>query len=123
MLQIFTNQHRIINVILKNKMTTIPAIGSWIQIQNEESIIAPDMSKPVEQVYNLNQRVPVSNLFIIVGYYEAGTDQYNKTSVYTENCNLTVKNGILDLAEDDKYIAICMGIDTKNNILLFKRRI
>lgn len=94
--------------------------GQWVKLVNNKVSIAGPTDIGLEQVYMGNLKYVKGVFRTIYGLYEGLTDQYNKEVNYEIDANLTVRNGILDLAiEGEHVVAIFMGIE--ENSLHFKR--
>jgi hypothetical protein len=97
--------------------------GQWVKILNGKASLANPTDTGLEQVYMGNIQILRGNLRTVYGLYEGWTDQYVKTSTYTVDCNLTVREGLLDLAASKEAVfATCVDIPSETNPgIRFKR--
>lgn len=95
--------------------------GQWVRIDDGKAVLAQSNDSEIEQIYeesNINIR---KSFKTVSGLYEGKTDQFNNTHYFVKTSVLTVKNGILDLADsEDRIFAICLA-SPEAGILRFKR--
>lgn len=106
--------------------TTVFVNGQWIKLVNGLATLAtaPSDNKGAEQAFEPNNKNTAGVLTTIDGLYEGSTDQYVTGSVYTDRCNLVIRNGMLDVSagagEDPYTLAMAIGVPA-NGVLRYKR--
>lgn len=96
--------------------------GQWVKIDIDgKATLAGPTDIGLEQIYEGNLKIVRRNFNTVYGLYIGETDQYNKTQTYKTDDHLSVRDGILGLAENDDRVIALVETILPNGLMRFKR--